>query len=115
MLKNTLIDNNHYLCRPFYGYHDKKHDYLKVYFYKPSLIKKAANILQEGQVLGQSFQPHEAHIPYVLQFFIDYNLYGMSHLNIEKFTLRKEGKILLLKLYLICLRTYVYIYIYIYC
>ncbi|XP_073996284.1 DNA polymerase zeta catalytic subunit isoform X2 [Rhodnius prolixus] len=76
---------------PFYGYHDKKHDYLKVYFYKPSLIKKAANILQEGQVLGQSFQPHEAHIPYVLQFFIDYNLYGMSHLNIEKFTLRKEG------------------------
>uniref|UniRef100_A0A023F1I9 DNA polymerase n=1 Tax=Triatoma infestans TaxID=30076 RepID=A0A023F1I9_TRIIF len=76
---------------PFYGYHNVTYEYLKIYFYKPSLIKKAASILQEGQVLGQSFQPHEAHIPYILQFFIDYNLYGMSYINIEKYIHRKEG------------------------
>ncbi|UJR30679.1 hypothetical protein I4U23_018202 [Adineta vaga] len=28
--------------------------------------------------MNQEFQPHEAHVPFNLQFFIDYNLYGMN-------------------------------------
>ncbi|CAF1556139.1 unnamed protein product, partial [Rotaria sordida] len=31
-----------------------------------------------GAVMNQKFQPHEAHVPFNLQFFIDYNLYGMN-------------------------------------
>lgn len=30
--------------------------------------------------MGLRLQPFEAHIPYLLQFKIDMNLYGMSHL-----------------------------------
>lgn len=30
--------------------------------------------------MGRAFQPHESHIPYILQFLIDHNLYGMSQL-----------------------------------
>lgn len=30
--------------------------------------------------MNKSFQPHESHIPYILQFMIDHNLYGMSQL-----------------------------------
>lgn len=30
--------------------------------------------------MGRTFQPHESHIPYILQFLIDHNLYGMSQL-----------------------------------
>lgn len=29
------------------------------------------------------FQPHEAHIPFTMQFMIDYNIYGMSMINLR--------------------------------
>ena len=38
-------------------------------------------MLQAGAVMNTSFQPHEAHIPFILQMFMDYNLYGMNILN----------------------------------
>lgn len=34
-------------------------------------------------MLNQSLQPHEAHIPFILQFMMDYNLYGMSLINLK--------------------------------
>jgi len=38
---------------------------------------------QNGVVLNQTLQPYEAHIPYILQFMIDYNLYGMNLINLN--------------------------------
>lgn len=67
---------------PYYGYHGKEHQFLKIFLYNPRFIKKAANLLQSGAILGRVFQPHESHVPYILQFFIDYNLYGMSFLHV---------------------------------
>ncbi|XP_076686257.1 DNA polymerase zeta catalytic subunit isoform X1 [Andrena cerasifolii] len=68
---------------PFYGYHEKEHLFFKIYFYNPAMIKRAADLLQSGVVLNQSLQPHEAHIPFILQFMMDYNLYGMSLINLK--------------------------------
>lgn len=70
--------------RPFYGYHKSEHLYLKIYMYNPAFIKRAANLLQNGAILGRVNQPHESHLPYILQFLIDYNLYGMSFLHAPK-------------------------------
>lgn len=45
--------------------------------------------------MNKIYQPHEGHIPYLLQLFIDYNLYGMNLLNLAavKFRRRKnEGR-----------------------
>jgi DNA polymerase zeta len=36
------------------------------------------------------YQPHEAHVPYILQFMIDYNLYGMSHVNLKNVKFRRD-------------------------
>ena len=33
-------------------------------------------------LLAAGFQPHESHISYPMQVFIDHNLRGMSHLNL---------------------------------
>ena len=41
-------------------------------------MRKVANMLQSEVILGRLYQPHESHIPYILQFMIDYNLHGMS-------------------------------------
>lgn len=50
--------------------------------YNPAFIKRAASLLQNGAILGRVNQPHESHVPYNLQFLIDYNLYGMSFLHV---------------------------------
>ncbi|XP_011881898.1 PREDICTED: DNA polymerase zeta catalytic subunit [Vollenhovia emeryi] len=68
---------------PFYGYHKKEHLFFKIYFYNPAIIKRTAELLQSGVVLNQTLQPYEAHIPYILQFMIDYNLYGMNLINLN--------------------------------
>ncbi|PKA58464.1 DNA polymerase delta catalytic subunit [Apostasia shenzhenica] len=43
---------------------------------------------KDGSVLSKSLQPYESHIPYHLQFLVDYNLYGMSHLHASKVKFR---------------------------
>lgn len=63
-----------------------------------SLLKYAADVvtfcrvcdlLQSGAVMNKSYQPHEGHIPFLLQLFIDYNLYGMNLLNLAAVKFRK--------------------------
>lgn len=36
------------------------------------------------------YQPHEAHVPYILQFMIDYDLYGMSHVILKNVKFRRD-------------------------
>lgn len=50
--------------------------------FNPRFVRRAANLLQSGAILSKNFNPHESHVPYILQFMIDYNLYGMSYLHV---------------------------------
>lgn len=85
--------------RPFYGYHRTDHQFLKIYMFNPRFIRRAANLLQNGAILNKVFHPHESHVPYILQFMIDYNLYGMSFLHVPQEVVKfrrkseNEGKI----------------------
>ncbi|XP_024086331.1 DNA polymerase zeta catalytic subunit isoform X2 [Cimex lectularius] len=76
---------------PFYGYHSSPKSFLKIFFYRPYVIKKAVEILESGLIFNKPFQPYEAHLPFTLQFFIDYNLYGMSFLNVSKYVVRIDN------------------------
>ncbi|XP_046847347.1 DNA polymerase zeta catalytic subunit-like [Xenia sp. Carnegie-2017] len=69
---------------PFYGYHENEEEFIKMELYNPRIIPKLVDLLQNGAILNKSFQPHEAHVPYILQFLIDYNLYGMNLLHVRK-------------------------------
>lgn len=73
--------------RPFYGYHSREHRYYKIYLYNPWSLKKACDLLASGGIMGQVLQPHYGHIPFTLQFMMDFNLQGMSliHLSHAKF------------------------------
>lgn len=50
--------------------------------FNPRFIRRAANLLQNGAILNKHFHPHESHVPYILQFMIDFNLYGMSFVHV---------------------------------
>ncbi|XP_064541449.1 DNA polymerase zeta catalytic subunit isoform X2 [Drosophila montana] len=67
---------------PFYGYHRTEHQFFKIFMFNPRFVRRAANLLQSGAILSRNFNPHESHVPYILQFMIDYNLYGMSYLHV---------------------------------
>ncbi|XP_050343586.1 DNA polymerase zeta catalytic subunit [Nymphalis io] len=76
---------------PFYGFHDKVHLFLKIFLYNPGLIKQAVELCSNGAILGQALQPHEAHLNFTLQFFIDFNLFGMSNIDLQTVRFRKSG------------------------
>eukprot|EP01135_Chromosphaera_perkinsii_P007361 Nk52_evm9s805 gene=Nk52_evmTU9s805 len=68
---------------PFYGYHDSVKLFLKIFYYDPTFLKHMLEVLRGAAVMGRSFEPYEAHIPYPLQFMIDHNLYGMDFVHCE--------------------------------
>ena len=68
----------------FYGYHDKKQKFLKIYMIKPGLIKLASSCLSQSLVLNQYFLSYESHVSYLLHFLIDYNLFGMDFIHLKK-------------------------------
>nr|XP_011466294.1 PREDICTED: DNA polymerase zeta catalytic subunit isoform X2 [Fragaria vesca subsp. vesca] len=75
-------------ARKLYGYHSSEEVFVKIYLYYPHDVTRAANLLLGGAVLGKCLQPHQSHIPFILQFMIDYNLYGMGHLHLSKLKFR---------------------------
>ncbi|KAM3581203.1 DNA polymerase zeta [Umbelopsis sp. WA50703] len=67
----------------FYGYSLGYQCYLKIYLLNPSYKQRAIELLQRGGIMATRFQPYEAHIPYTLQFLMDYNLYGMNWIDLD--------------------------------
>ncbi|ERS98303.1 hypothetical protein HMPREF1624_05087 [Sporothrix schenckii ATCC 58251] len=62
---------------PFYGFHVGFRPYLKIYLYDPSQMTRVAEMLRKGRIGGiPQLMPQESHIPFLLQFMTDYNLYG---------------------------------------
>ncbi|XP_034999481.1 DNA polymerase zeta catalytic subunit isoform X2 [Hippoglossus stenolepis] len=75
---------------PFYGYHAKEKHFMKIYLFNPQMVKRVCELLQSGAVMNKSYQPNEGHIPFLLQFFIDYNLYGMNLVNLGAVKFRRS-------------------------
>lgn len=53
------------------------------------MVAKAANAIVSGAILSLRLQPYEAHIPFLLQFKLDMNLYGMAHMVLRTVEFRK--------------------------
>ncbi|KAI8722497.1 DNA polymerase [Fusarium sp. LHS14.1] len=66
---------------PFYGFHVGYRFFLKIYMFNPVVMMRLADLLQQGVIMKQKFQPYEAHLQYLLQFMTDFNLYGCDYLD----------------------------------
>ncbi|KAG0258762.1 DNA polymerase zeta [Mortierella polycephala] len=75
---------------PFYGYHVGYSYFLKIYLFNPDFESRIVDLMRSGAIMGTQFQPFEAHVPFRLQFFIDFNLYGMGWLELEDALLRNN-------------------------
>ncbi|KAK3695542.1 hypothetical protein B0T22DRAFT_455554 [Podospora appendiculata] len=73
---------------PFYGYHVGYRFYLKIYMLEPHAMTRLADLLQQGVIMSQKFQPYEAHLQYLLQFMADFNLYGCNYIEASKVSFR---------------------------
>ena len=69
---------------PFFGYNVGYKYYLKVYLLNPMHITRFSDLLQQGAILRQHFQPYEAHLQYLLQWMCDFNLYGCAYIEVAK-------------------------------
>ncbi|KAM3421207.1 DNA polymerase [Cercospora zeina] len=69
---------------PFFGYNVGYKYYLKIYLLNPLHMTRFADLLQQGAILRQHFQPHEAHLQYLLQWMCDFNLYGCAYIELAK-------------------------------
>ncbi|XP_069743731.1 DNA polymerase zeta catalytic subunit isoform X2 [Narcine bancroftii] len=56
------------------------------------MIGRVCELLQGGAVMNKSYQPYEAHLPYLLQLFIDHNLYGMNLIHLAAVKFRKTRR-----------------------
>ena len=52
--------------------------------FNPIVMTRLADLLQQGVIMKRKFQPYEAHLQYLLQFMVDYNLYGCDYLDSSK-------------------------------
>ena len=69
---------------PFYGYHVGYQTFLKIYLANPFGKQQMLELLQSEAILGERFQPYEAHLNFELQFLMDHNLFGMDWLHIDE-------------------------------
>ena len=54
------------------------------------MVKRTADLLQSGAVMGAVLQPHYSHVPFNLQFMMDYNLQGMNFIHLSRCLFRRS-------------------------
>ncbi|KAJ7547009.1 hypothetical protein O6H91_08G065000 [Diphasiastrum complanatum] len=75
--------------KKFYGFHRTEQFFIKIVLYYPQEVARISTLLLGGGILNRRFEPHESHIPYLLQFMVDNNLSGMSHIHLSKLIFRQ--------------------------
>ncbi|APA07252.1 hypothetical protein sscle_02g020220 [Sclerotinia sclerotiorum 1980 UF-70] len=93
--RNTYDGNAKFVARitlvkavPFYGFYVGYRFYLKIYMLDPMVMTRLADLLRQGTIMKRVFQPYEAHLQFLLQWMVDYNLYGCGYIDTSKVKFR---------------------------
>ncbi|KAE9549391.1 hypothetical protein FO519_007399 [Halicephalobus sp. NKZ332] len=74
--------------KDMYGFYENPDHFVKVIFYDIILCHRIGLTLQKECAKNELLQPYFTHIPYLLQFFIDYNIFGMGIVRFKKVKFR---------------------------
>ncbi|CAI4823315.1 CDN_1a_G0053580.mRNA.1.CDS.1 [Saccharomyces cerevisiae] len=69
---------------PFYGYHVGWNLFYKISLLNPSCLSRISELIRDGKIFGKKFEIYESHIPYLLQWTADFNLFGCSWINVDR-------------------------------
>ncbi|KAJ2755454.1 DNA polymerase zeta [Coemansia pectinata] len=69
---------------PFYGFCAGYRPFLKVFLANPDILVRASNLLASGAVMGRRHKIFESHLSYIMQFLVDYNLYGVDWARLDR-------------------------------
>ncbi|KAJ2492023.1 DNA polymerase zeta [Coemansia sp. RSA 2050] len=69
---------------PFYGFCAGYHPFLKIFLANPGMLARASSLLASGAVMGRRHEIFESHLSYTMQFLVDYNLYGVDWVRLDK-------------------------------
>lgn len=73
---------------PFYGFYLKHTSFLKISLTSPKYVTRLSRLLTESKIFDKFVQPYESHIPYLLQFLADYNIFTLKNLNVSEYLFR---------------------------
>jgi len=62
----------------FYGFHQSPEPLIKITAVDPADVPRIVEIVRSGVINDCVYEPYESHIPFLLHFVIDHNLYGMN-------------------------------------
>ncbi|CAI4053009.1 hypothetical protein SKDZ_16G1080 [Saccharomyces kudriavzevii ZP591] len=69
---------------PFYGYHVGWMLFYKISLLNPSCVNRLSELIRDGKLFDKKSETYESHIPYLLQWTADFNLFGCSWINVDK-------------------------------
>ncbi|EDO18346.1 hypothetical protein Kpol_1013p17 [Vanderwaltozyma polyspora DSM 70294] len=74
---------------PFYGFNVGWSLFYKISLLNPKYSNKVSDLIRDGVMFDNEVETFESHIPYLLQFSSDYNLFGCSWIKLDKCYFRK--------------------------
>lgn len=69
---------------PFYGHHLGHFPFVKISLTSSAYAVRLTRLLHEGVIFDKFIQPFETHVPHLLQFLTDYNLFSMDWLSMKE-------------------------------
>ncbi|KAI6198450.1 DNA polymerase [Aphelenchoides besseyi] len=76
------------VCKSIYGYTKADESFAKIELRDPKHVQFLAKALQKQALANYNAQPFSAHVPYILQFFIDYDIFGMGLVHFDSSQVR---------------------------
>lgn len=77
-------------AKNIYGYREHSQQFLRIYFLNPRSVQLAFKLIKQGKLFGCRCNVYEAHITYIMQFFVNFKLSGMNFMHLQAYQERSE-------------------------
>lgn len=85
---NKIFSIEQIQSKSFYGFREENQQFLRIYFLNPKSVKLTFKAIKQGKLFDRKANIYEAHITYLMQFFVNYKLSGMNFINLINYNER---------------------------